>query len=654
MRRVLRVLFSVLALLSTAGAASADPYFEEKATPFGTQPCTSAGCWTNYLLVVDLNGDGALDVVFANADGFFNKGPQSQPLMVYLNDSAGNFTDASATMVGGHTGWVRQIAVGDVNGDGKLDMYVPDAHGGPDKLFINQGGNAMTDEAATRLPNVNSRAGAVRFGDIDGDGDLDLTVGDNWTNENTPIAHLYINDGTGKFTEKTTGIPTTKSGTQPVDFDLFDANGDFALDLLINMHSGTNSLWINDGKGNFTAAMFPTPGSGSQFHYGPVACDIDNDGDLDVIIDNTGGGYSEQILVNDGTGRFTDETSTRITGNGGADDNQVACIDVDNDGDMDLVIASLSGQERVFINDGTGKFALTTTPAFPTVSDSTLWFDFGDLDGDGRLDAVTGQGESGSFLNRVYLGAATAPVDTRAPRFRAVEKIATPVSTGAKPIVRFGLVDNATTDVGPRLKKAYVKVTTPSGTTEVPAKFIGGDLFRAELPAQTQAGINVSYEVCATDWKGNDGCAASKTYDVQIGPPSDGGADGSTSSGGSSGKSSGASSGTSSGSSSGDDGGGGGGCSCDVPTTRADALGAFALVTLAALVITRRRRISGRGHRVTSGTSAKAFDRGDGTAIAHVARMSAAVTTPPLDWIAPRPSLAGSSVAPEASPHSAR
>src|SRR5262245_52594878 len=124
--RALLALSVVLAVLGVAPAARADAYFVEKATPFGVQPCTQQGCWTNYLLVVDLNGDGHLDVVMPNADGFFVKGASAQPLLVFLNDGTGNFTDASQAMVGGFTGWVRQVAVGDVNGDGKLDMYVPD------------------------------------------------------------------------------------------------------------------------------------------------------------------------------------------------------------------------------------------------------------------------------------------------------------------------------------------------------------------------------------------------------------------------------------------------------------------------------------------------------------------------------------------------
>ena len=586
-RRVLlsAALVAFWALLgSTARAA---PYFEDKPAAFGSQPCANTGCWTNYLQIVDLDGDGDLDVVMPNADGYFTKGPEAQPLLVYLNDGAGNFTNGSQAMVGGTSGWFRQVAFADLNGDGKLDMYVPDAWGASDKLFINKGNGTMVDEAATRLPGLKSHAGAARFGDVDNDGDLDLLVSDSWTNEGSPIAHLYINDGTGKFTESAAALPTKRAGNQAIDIDFFDADGDFDLDVMINLHTGTNSLWLNDGKGTFTLAPFPKSTS-DNFRYGPVACDVDGDGDLDVAIDNTGASGLEQLLINDGKGAFTDETAARITGNVAfADDNGLACIDVDGDGDFDLAISSLSDVERVLINDGTGHFMPSASPAFTAISDSTLGFDFGDLDGDGRLDAVTGQGESGSFIDRVYLGTALAPVDTRAPGFRAVEQVSAKVNPSARPVVRFAVFDNTTTDTGPRLKKAYVKVTAEGATTEISAVFMGGDLFRAALPARGKSGVLVSYEVCATDRRGNDACAKPKTYVT----------DGAVTleDGGTPDPDGGGSSGTSGTTPNGDDPGGSTtGCGCTIPAGHGGALGLASLVAIAAIAARRRARTARR------------------------------------------------------------
>lgn len=500
--------------LGVEGRASAASYFQEVQNPFGAQSCSggSTGCWTNYTRMTDLDGDGDLDVIFPNADGFFSKG-QSQPTVVYLNAGDGTFTNGSAAVVGGYNGWVRQVAVADVDMDGHVDIYLPAAWGAADKLFMGAAGGVFTDEAATRLPaGLASNAGATRFGDVDDDGDLDLFVGDGWAGGASVIAHLYLNDGTGLFTDASAQLPLTASGSELIDFDLLDADGDFDLDLYLDMHSGTGSLWKNDGLGNFTDANGAIPGQ-SGLKYGPAVCDVDGDGDLDLWVDNTGPGYTERLNINDGTGNFSDETSQRVSGNPGADDNGVACIDADGDGDFDAAVMSLSGNERILWNDGTGHFTHNANdPGFPSVGDGTLWFDFGDVNGDGRLDCVTAQGESSS-LDRLYVGIAPAPIDGKPPAFRGVEALASSVDTSTSPILHFAVTDSVVTDEGPRLAKAFVKLTVDGQATEVRARFMGGDLFRAALPAQA-GGSSVTVEACATDVRGNEACAPAQSYVV--------------------------------------------------------------------------------------------------------------------------------------------
>lgn len=592
-----------LSLLGAAPRAEAVQYFDAVQNPFGMQPCNGGGCWTNYLRVTDIDGDKDLDVIVPNASGFFNKGAPAQPLVIYANDGAATFTNVSATAVGSYTGWIRQVAIGDVDLDGDPDMYVPTAWADPldpDKFFINDGKGVFTDESATRLPGVMSTAGAARFGDVDNDGDLDLLLGAEWTSQNAPIiGKLYLNDGKGVFAEVMNKLPTMKEGAQPDDFDLLDVDNDFDLDLFVTMHTGSSSLWINDGTGTFTDAPFPN--QAQAFKYGPVACDVDGDNDLDIWIDNAGANYTEQLLINDGTGTFTDETAMRVTGNpNGADDNGVACIDVDGDGDLDAAIMSLSDVERVLANDGAGKFTLIPD-AFPAVDDPTLWFEFGDLNGDGRLDVVTGQGEGNPATERVYIGNMNAPVDTVAPKFRSVEDVAD-AKAGDQPVVRFGVSDNATTDEGPRLQRAYVQFTSPKGMVEVPALFMGGDLYRAVLPAETEAG-EVSYAACAIDMQGNKGCSETKVYNVTGDATSStstgmgGGGVGGGGTGGTPGPG-GVGGGATSSSSSAGQGGGGfeideseGGCGCALPGDDSGASSAAGGATIfAALALYGRRR----------------------------------------------------------------
>jgi MYXO-CTERM domain-containing protein len=182
-------------------------------------------------------------------------------------------------------------------------------------------------------------------------------------------------------------------------------------------------------------------------------------------------------------------------------------------------------------NDGHGAFALDAG-AFPPIADDTLWLDFGDLDGDGRLDAVTGQGENRSsrpWHNRVYFGSVDAPVDVVAPRVRAIEAFATPAAD-APAVLRYAVADGSVTDVGPRLRRAFVRVT--SGTTQdVPSHFIGGDLFYAQVPG-FPAGSSVTYQACATDRQGNEGCSPAQSYVIPGGQSGAGGGGGTGGTGG--------------------------------------------------------------------------------------------------------------------------
>jgi hypothetical protein len=403
-------------------------------------------------------------------------------------------------------------------------------------------------------------------------------------------ARVYLNDGTGHFTEKPNAVPqnTQSIGTGPIDVDLFDADGDWDLDIVLASRTGESLLFRNDGSGTFLDANADFPDQPGPYVYGPDECDVDGDGDLDVWLDNGGENLFEQLLINDGAGKFTDETAARVQGNLSADDNEVQCADVDGDGDLDAVIASLSDVERVLLNDGAGHFAPPADGAFPPVSDSTLGLDLGDVNGDGILDAITAQGESGSFLNRLYLGVAPAPVDKQPPRIRAAAALVSP-APGNAAIVMFGVSDASTTDSGPRLARAWVEVEGPESPVLLDARFVGGDLFRAPITTSGATAVRA----CAEDLRGNKACgAAIKLSSGSTGAGGSGGAGG----GGAGGM--GGAGGAGGATGSGGNGGqppldihDGGGCGCRLPSgaTPGD-LGALALAVCGLLLGARRRR----------------------------------------------------------------
>ncbi|MCC6558645.1 MAG: VCBS repeat-containing protein [Polyangiaceae bacterium] len=500
----------LLCLLVPASAGAA-PLFQEETWRLGSpQPCADSneGCYSHYVLVADLDADGDVDILFANGGGYYVP-HTTAPLTAYLNDGAGNFTEVGQTSFGGFEGRVRQIAAGDVDGDGDLDLYAPDSYGiQPDAFFINDGGSPplFSDEGALRLP-ISSRSAGARFGDLDGDGDLDLVL-TYWGMApylSPGTAKVYLNDGAGFFAEKPLAVPqdTQDIGTGPIDVDLFDADDDFDLDMVIASRDGDSLLFFNDGSGTFFDANGNLPEQQGPYVYGPDECDVDGDGDLDLWLDNGGPDLTEQLFLNNGSGFFRDKTATRVSGNVvGADDNEVQCVDIDGDGDFDAVVASLTDNERIYENDGHGRF--TPIPgAFPAVLDSTLGLDFADWNGDGILDAVSAQGEMWGYLNRVYAGIPPQPADTRPPAFRRLERFHGKVDPGDL-VIRVAISDAATTDIGPRLSEAVVEVTSPGGGS-APARFVGGDLFRAVI--HVGPGQKVTYRACATDVAGNRACS---------------------------------------------------------------------------------------------------------------------------------------------------
>ncbi len=615
-RRFLSTLGFAAALGLSTSAWAGGQLFDQAAGALSGMGCGGAGCWSNYLRVQDVTNDGNLDVVVPNMGGFFSLPGTAQPLEVFENNGSGAFTNIAATAVGGHVARNRQIAIGDVDGDGDNDMYAPDGSGNLDAFFINDGTGSFADEIATRLPGQMSNSGAVRFADLDGDGDLDLVIAGGYANSGNPeTLQFFANDGTGVFSEIAGAAPGNAAGSDICDIDIADFDRDFDLDVLINSHQGNLSLWLNDGAGTFANSPFPGVGGGSLYHYNPGVGDVDGDGDLDVFVDNTGGNYSEQLLINDGAAGFEDMTA-QVTGQvftiSMSDDNGVTFADVDNDGDFDAVAINVAGQAanlRLFDNDGSGNFS-AVGGVFPNFG-CALWAEFGDVSNDGRLDVVVGAGECGN-QNRVYLANDGVAVDDRAPEITHNEA-PVGVAIGETQTLRFAVRDRFVTDSGPSLDSAFA-VLFPGDTNDVvDAHFVGGDLFFVELPAQ-DIDVTVTLQLCAQDRDGNLGCTDDLTYDVGAGgePPGgttggdsgtgdtttgnvDGSGDasasatGSATDGGDASASAGPTGTDGSGGTDGGatDGGGGDGCSCrtDAPTSWSSGL-----LLLGLLGLRRRRR----------------------------------------------------------------
>ncbi len=286
----------------------------------------------------DWNGDGRPDLFVANRSSFGNFLFRGLGDTAFVSDTSGTVTTDLANS--NSAAWL------DLDNDGDLDLYVVNFQG--DDFFYRNAGSPTWALSRVVLPTIGIGGEFSIHGtwaDFDNDGDLDLFV----ANGGPQNDDLYVNQGNLTFVRRSLNDGLSTIGGSWGDYD-----NDGYLDLFATSNQNQPSvLYHNDGPPNWTL----TPVSASVFSglaaaaVGSAWGDVDNDGDLDLLVacDN---GQNEALFLNDSEhGTFTRVTSGPLVASGG---NSFGCsfADIDRDGDLDVFVANRSNQQSfLFRND---------------------------------------------------------------------------------------------------------------------------------------------------------------------------------------------------------------------------------------------------------------------------------------------------------------
>lgn len=301
----------------------------------------------------------------------------------------------------------EDVSILDLNADGVLDIVMvveDDLKFG--RVNVHQYFRGNSNGSYTRIYGelTDTISNAIAHDDVDGDGDIDLFI------SGAGQDVLLLNDGKGAFTDVTSGhVPQEDMIAQDAEF--VDVDGDGDRDLVLGLEGG-HALWINDGKGVFadeTDKRLPIIENVEARKVTPV--DIDADGDLDLYFAHVswqGRDGQDRVFINDGTGSFSDETDERLGEEGGMT-LDAKFGDLDRDGDVDLVLGN-GGSIEIYENEGTGRFTNVTDVVLGesgNLNGLNITLEIADFNADGKLDLFVGQlsfGDAPKALDRLFLG----------------------------------------------------------------------------------------------------------------------------------------------------------------------------------------------------------------------------------------------------------
>ena len=433
--------------------ASPVSWFDECAAERGLAFAHQSGHRETYLMpqimgggaaLFDMDGDGDLDAYLVQSGSLDDQAAPQPGNQLFRNLGDGVFEDVSTGSGADDRGYGMGVATGDFDNDGDVDLYVTNV--GPNVLLRNDGGGRFTDVTSTAGVGHAGWGASAVFLDYDNDGDLDLFVTNylNWSAASeidclnsvtgTPdycspqsyrapaVDVLYRNDGDGRFSDVTAASGIDQGVGTGLGVVAGDFNQDGWTDIFVANDGMRNQLWINQGDTTFVDQALL---AGCALDYegrpkagmGVTAADIDDDGDLDLLVCNLDR-QSDSFFMNQGN-YFIDRTSV----SGLAAVNRsftrfgMAWLDFDNDGLLDLyqVNGRVRRDPRQFRPDdpfaepnllmrgvGSARFQeqLPRGGTEDLLVATSRAAAFGDIDNDGRIDILIVNRDAAAHLLR--------------------------------------------------------------------------------------------------------------------------------------------------------------------------------------------------------------------------------------------------------------
>ena len=352
---------------------------------FATPVNYSVGPNASSVAVGDFNGDGFIDLAVTNQ--FDNAATISGgAVSILLGNGDGTFREALKYAAGT---FPQSVAVGDFNGDGKVDVVVANTFSNNVSVLLGNGDGKFSPAVNYSVSaNTSANPYAVVVADFNGDGRSDLVLANFGSNE---IAVL-LGNGNGTF-KAAVNYPVGKT---PLGVAVSDFNGDGKADLVVaNQDSNNSSILLGNGDGTFVAAVNYSAGSSPQ---AVAVGDFNTDGKIDLALPNRFSN-SVSMLIGKGDGTFAPPVTSALGSYRLSHPVSLAVGDFNRDGKSDLAVANLgttptiAGSVSILLGKGDGTFGDAVNYSVSVFPASIA---VGDFNGDGKSDLAVVNQDSGN------------------------------------------------------------------------------------------------------------------------------------------------------------------------------------------------------------------------------------------------------------------